>query len=138
MSLSRSSRLLWKCPTCGYNQTRAVFTRAALGHGLIALRQHFVGRGNGQSGGAFIWERRPLSHDELEHVGRALACACENLTARLRAPISAAAPEDVLADIADTAELEMICADWIKDGEDELARRKEIITAEFNRRGIYE
>ena len=130
----KTARQFLKCPTCGHNVVRSVFTRGALGHSLLALKQLFVGRANGDNGGGLVWERRLMTHEEVEHVARAVAAASERIVERLEKPLPGADPVKVLASIDTNEELERIGTDWITEAEDELTRRKKLVADELERR----
>lgn len=54
-----------RCPVCGMlSRLELGFNAAWIGeHKLQEVIQHFVGRGNGANGGAFLWTRKDKSHD---------------------------------------------------------------------------
>ena len=122
-----------KCPACGHNVPRGVFTRGALGHALIALRQEFLGRGHGDNGGAVRWRRRAMTQGELEHVGRAVAVAGESIATRLGEHVDAPEPDEVLATLDDD-EAEQLAQAWVEESMAEYVRRQEIVDEDRRRR----
>lgn len=128
-----AERHLLKCLSCGRLASRRAFTQGALGYQAQALRQRFVTKGTGQKrdgsrGGAVIWDRRAMSREELEHVGRAISTGAFIVTKllddKLPPPIE---PDDVLAAIDSDEEFTELGNDWLKEVEDELTRRRAIL-----------
>ena len=121
-----------KCPCCGCNaglpeadlpSARRAFTVGALGrYAPTVLTQHIVAGVKGTS-----WTRRPMSRQELEHVGRALVTAYETVRERLGQDVTPEAPEAVLASIEDDEEAARVREDWLREAEEELERRRQIV-----------
>ena len=131
MAPRNTTKEFLRCPCCGSGATREKFTKGALGaYALQALRQAFVGRGNGTNGGAVIWTRRPMSRPELERVGAAVATASAVVQQQLGMDITPAAPEAILASIESDDEATQVGQEWIDEAREELERRQQIVAAD--------
>lgn len=136
--MANTSRHYLRCPCCGRGGARTLYTRGALGHPLEALRQDFVTKGTGDSGGAVVWSRRPLNRGELEHIGRALTTALAAIADRLDGNVPIEPPEDVFASIEDDVEAVETGDAWLAEAADEYQRRRAIVVADRERRGIHD
>jgi hypothetical protein len=101
------------------------------------LTQQFVDNGTGMKkdgtrGGSVIWTRRPMDRAELEHVAKAVATASFNVQQVLDENVTSAADaESVLRAIESDEEFASVCEGWIKEAEEEIVRRQQIV--EFER-----
>ena len=103
------------------------------------LTQSFVAKGTGRKktgelGGAVIWTRRPMNREELLHVSRAVSTAAHVIGARLDGDVpGVASPEIVLASIDDNDEAATVGLEWLREAEEEVARRQVIVAGDYER-----
>lgn len=130
------TKVFFKCPTCGKSGIHRSFTLGALGIAPQTLTQTFVGHQRGDNNGGLKWTRRPMKREELEHIGRALATATNQVAKMLdENELPVIDPEAALAAIDSDEELTEVCNAWMEEVEKELEFRKRIIAAELQRRG---
>lgn len=76
-----------------------------------------------------------MNREELEHVSRALVTATATVAERLEHAAEVTKdPTDVMAMIDDDTEASIIGNEWVKEAEDELARRQQIVEQELSNR----
>lgn len=129
-----------KCPCCGRAADRGVFTIGALGKvPLQFLELKIVSKGlgltkTGERAGTFIWSRRLMNREEAEHVFRAVDTAYQVLSQHLEGSLpDMESTEKMLAQI-ENAELECIGQEWLREAEEELDRRRQLLRNELERR----
>ncbi len=76
-----------------------------------------------------------MNREELLHVSRAVSTAAHVIGARLDGDVpGVASPEIVLASIDDNDEAATVGLEWLREAEEEVARRQVIVAGDYERR----